>query len=149
MINQCKEKDLVKNMRIPEFIGGLLIGFSIYVSVLSTFYLKSMPGSNAVSDGPYIELLIPFGAALIAGFGIGFGLKSDDASTGYGFSFSDWSDNWPALIGGVGLAASVGILILLYFSNTPTYGIVYSFVSIVLCVFGTIIAVMNWETSPY
>ena len=135
-------------MRIPEFFGGLLIGFSIYVSVLSTFYLGSMPGGNVNDTGPYMELLIPFAAALVAGFGIGFGLKSDDSS-GYGFSFSDWSEHWPALIGGLGLAASVGILILLFFSNTPMYGIMYSFLSIILCVFGTIIAVMNWETSPY
>lgn len=135
-------------MRIPEFFGGLLIGFSIYVTILSTFYLNAMPGTDPNLKGPYIELLIPFVAALVAGLGIGFGLKSED-SKGYGLNFSDWSEHWPALIGGLGLAASVGILILLYFSNTPTYGIYYSFLSIILCVFGTIVAVMNWESSPY
>lgn len=134
-------------MRIPEFIGGLLIGFSIFFSVLSTFYLNYLPG-DTVANKAYFELLIPFAAALVAGFGIGFGLKSDDSS-GYGFSFSDWTEHWPALVGGLGLAASVGILIILQFSNTPTYGILYSFISIILCVFGTILAVLNWETSPY
>ena len=138
-------------MRIPEFIGGLLVGFSIYVTVLTTFYLKWIGGlvsGEVIADKAYVELLIPFGAALVAGFGIGFGLKSDD-STGYGFSFSDWSEHWPALIGGLGLAASFGSILILYFSNTPTSGLVYSFISIVLCVFGTIVAVLNWETSPY
>ena len=78
-------------MRIPEFIGGLLIGFSIYLTVLSTFYLKELGATDALSP-PYIELLIPFAAAVVAGFGIGFGLKSDDSS-GYGFNFSDKFNN--------------------------------------------------------
>ena len=131
-------------MRIPEFVGGLLIGFSIYVTVLSTFYLDSLGGPQ----GLYIELLIPFAASLVAGFGIGFGLKSDDSS-GYGLSFSDWTEHWPALIGGLGLAGSVGSLLILSFTGTPTYGLIYAFISIVLCVFGTIVAVLNWESSPY
>ena len=138
-------------MRIAEFIGGLLVGFSVYVTVLSTFYLSSIGGTisgQTIENKAYIELLIPFVAALVAGFGIGFGLKSEDSS-GYGFSFSDWSEHWPALIGGLGLAASVGSIILLYFSNTPISGLMYAFISIVLCVFGTILAVINWETSPY
>jgi hypothetical protein len=135
-------------MRIPEFIGGLLIGFSIYLTVLSTFYLSEISGET-LTGAPFFELLIPFAAAAVAGLGIGFGLKSDD-DTGYGLSFSDWSEHWPALIGGLGLAASVGTLMLLYFSATPTSGLVYSFISIFLCVFGTILAVLNWESgSPY
>ncbi len=139
-------------MRIPEFIGGLLIGFSVYVTVLSTFYLSSISGTisgTTIADKPYIELLIPFAAALVAGFGIGFGLKSDDNANGYGFNFSDWSEHWPVLIGGLGLAFSVGSLLILYFTKTPTTGILYSFISIVLCVFGSIVAVLNWESSPY
>ena len=138
-------------MRIPEFIGGLLIGFSVYVTVLSTFYLSSISGTisgTIIENKPYIELLIPFAAALVAGFGIGFGLKSND-SNGYGFNFSDWSEHWPVLIGGLGLAFSVGSLLILYFTKTPTTGILYSFISIVLCVFGSIVSVLNWESSPY
>ncbi len=139
-------------MRIPEFFGGLLVGLSVYLTVLSTFYLKwisSIVSTSTVPDKAYIELLIPFVAALIAGLGIGFGLKSEDNS-GYGFNFSNWSEHWPALIGGLGLAASIGSLLILYFSNTPASGLIYSFISIVLCVFGIIVAVLNWQaSSPY
>ena len=140
-------------MRIPEFIGGLLIGFSVYVTVLSTFFLASISPSSfstqIIANKPYLELLIPFGAAIIAGLGIGFGLKSDDSNNGYGFNFSDWSEHWPVLIGGLGLAFSIGSLLILYFINTPTTGIMYAFVAIVLCVFGSIVAILNWESSMY
>lgn len=131
-------------MRIPEFIGGLLVGFSFYITVLSTFYLNGGPNITHT----YTELLIPFVAALVAGLGIGFGIKADDDS-GYGFSFSDWSEHWPALIGGLGLAGSLGSLIIFYVSGTPADGIMYGFISIVLCVFGSVVAIVNWQSSPY
>lgn len=139
-------------MRLPEFIGGLLFGFSVYITVLSTFYLlnisKFLGSTNGVLNQAYFELLIPFGAAIVAGLGIGFGIKSDDSS-GYNINFSDWSEHWPVLIGGVGLAASLGSLLVLYVSGTPTSGLIYSLISIILCLFGTIIAILNWETNPY
>ena len=134
-------------MKIPEFIGGLLIGFSIYITVLSTFYLSEIGGGSDVPSKAYLEILIPFSASIIAGIGIGFGLKSDDK--GYGFSFSDWTEQWPALIGGLGLAAAFGSAMLLYFSGTPMPGVIYSIISTLLCVGGAILAVLNWETSPY
>lgn len=133
-------------MRIPEFVGGLLVGSSIYVTVLATFFLDSIGGPTGTHT--YIELLIPFVGAVVAGVGIGFGMKSDDSS-GYGFSFSDMSEHWPALIGGLGLAASLGSLLLLDVSGTPVYGLVYAFISIVLCVFGAIVTILNWQSSPY
>lgn len=140
-------------MRLPEFIGGLLFGFSIYLTVLSTFYLSNISkffGSTtqAVSGQAYFELLVPFAAAVVAGLGIGFGIKSDDSS-GYNINFSDWSEHWPVLIGGFGLAASLGSLLVIFVSGTPSSGLIVSLVSIILCLFGLIITVLNWQSSPY
>lgn len=136
-------------MKIPEFIGGLLVGASIYITVLSTFYLGAMGGGNDVLDQAYVELLLPFIFSVVAGVGIGFGFKGD-GDAGYGMNFSEFSEYWPALIGGLGLAGAVGTTMMFYFTGTPLTGLMYAAISIILCVGGSIITVLNWESSsPY
>ena len=136
-------------MKLPEFFGGILVGSSIYVTVLATFFLGYIGGDVALKGQARLEILVPFVASAIAGLGIGFGIKQDDG--GYGFSFSEISEYWPALIGGLALAIAVGSSIFLKVSSPPTpdSGIIFAILSIVLCVGGTILTVTSWEGSPY
>ena len=136
-------------MRIPEFIGGLLVGSSIYITVLAAFFLGDIGGDSSLRGEMHLEILVPFVSSVVAGLGIGFGFKQDEG--GFGLSFSDFSEYFPALIGGIGLAVAVGSSAFLGVGETPTpaIGIVYAIVSIVLCVGGTILTVINWESSPY
>lgn len=134
-------------MDIPEFVGGLLLGFSVFVVVIGSFFLPEFD-SNLPLATDYYELFLPWAASVVAGVGIGFGLRSDDGP-GYGGFSGELSDQWPTLIGGLGLAGAVGSIVMLFLSGTPTVGIGFAIASISLAVVGLVLAIMNWQTSGF
>lgn len=133
-------------MDIPEFVGGLLVGFSVFVVVIGSFFLPEFD-STLPPANDYYELFLPWAASIIAGVGIGFGLRSDDG--GYGGFSGELSDQWPTLVGGLGLAGAIGSIIMLFLSGTPTVGVGFAIASIALAVTGLVLAVFNWQSSGF
>lgn len=133
-------------MRIPEFVGGFLVGLSFLTITIGIFFLtrfdQTLPPGNPAS----FELYVPYIAALTAGLAIGYGLRDDEGSYSFG---GDINEQIPTLVGGVALAAALGFCILFFFSGSSTIGLVLALTSVFLAVLGLIISLVSWESSSF
>ena len=132
-------------LRIPEFIGGLLVGFSFFAITLGVVFLPRLDGISPPGN-VYWDFLLPYGAALVAGIAIGFGLQSDEG--GYSFG-GDFSEQVPTIIGGISLALALGLCVIYFLNGLPTFGIIIALISIVLAVLGFVITLTSWESAMY
>ncbi|MFW9928589.1 MAG: hypothetical protein ACFFD1_04285 [Candidatus Thorarchaeota archaeon] len=136
-------------MRLSEFIGGFITAISIlFISLAIIFLDKIFPGIGGSSDSQgklYLELITPYAAGIIAGIGIGFGIKSEEGGMSLSFSF-DFSEQWPVLIGAISLAGVFGTAGLLYLSQTPVESLFLTVIGALLATFGLIIVIASWET---
>lgn len=132
-------------MRIPEFVGGFLVGLSFLTITIGIFFLpkfdQTLPPGNMA-----FELYVPYIAALIAGLAIGYGLRDDEGSYSFG---GDINEQIPTLVGGVALAAALGFIILFFFSASSTIGLALALTSVFLAVLGFIISLVSWESSSF
>ena len=101
-------------MKLTEFVGGFITGF-ISLGVIFLDILESRLTTVSASYY-YLELVIPYIAAIIAGLGLGFGLKSDEGGLNFSFTF-DIGEQWPTLIGAMALAVVFGTTFLLLLSS--------------------------------
>jgi hypothetical protein len=136
-------------MKITEFIGGFVSGISVLFISLGVIFLDKID-TNSASQGGYIylELIIPYFAALIAGIGLGFGLKSDEGGIGYSFSL-DFGEQLPTLIGALALAGVFGLSFIFYISNTPPLGLFLELIGSLLATFGLLIIIVSWDSFDY
>ena len=132
-------------MRIPEFIGGLLVGLSLFAITLGVVFLPRLDGVSPTGN-VYPDFLLPYAAALIAGVAIGYGLQSDEG--GYSFG-GDINEQIPTIIGGVTLALALGLCVIYVLNGLPILGIAITLASIVLAVLGFIITLVNWNAATY
>ena len=133
-------------MKLTEFVGGFITGISLLFISLGVIFLDILESRETTVSASYyyLELVIPYIAAIIAGLGLGFGLKSDEGGLNFSFTF-DIGEQWPTLIGAMSLAVVFGASLLLFISATPTLGIFLELIASVLATFGLLIVIVAWE----
>jgi hypothetical protein len=134
-------------LKVPEFIGGLLVGFSIFSIVIGIVFLPKLD-TELPEGNVYYEIIFPYIASIIAGIALGFGLRDEEGGYG-GWSGGGMDEQWPTLIGAIFLAISVGLSVILFLSNTPLFGITLALSGVTLVVFGFAITIFNWETTGF
>ena len=139
-------------MKISEFVGGFISGISfLFITLGVIFLVKIQPDLSPDQDiwkNLYLELWIPYIAAIIAGLGLGFGLKSDES--GFSLSFSlDIGEQWPTLIGAMALAVVFGTTFLLLLSGTPQLALFLEIIASLLATFGIMVVIVSWESYGY
>ena len=136
-------------MKITEFIGGFISGISVLFISLGVIFLDKLDPNQVSSSGSfYPELIFPYISALVAGIGLGFGLKSDEGGIGYSFSL-DFGEQLPTLIGALALAGIFGLTFIFFISNTPALGLFLELIGSLLATFGLIIIIVSWESYGY
>ncbi|OLS19555.1 MAG: hypothetical protein HeimC3_45030 [Candidatus Heimdallarchaeota archaeon LC_3] len=139
-------------MKISEFIGGFISGISFLFITLGVIFLTNIQPElilePSFEDKLYLELWIPYIAAIIAGIGLGFGLKTDESGFSLSFSF-DIGEQWPTLIGAMALAVIFGTTFLLLLSGTPQLALFLELIASLLATFGIMVVIVSWETYAY
>ena len=136
--------------KLPEFLFGFIIGISILCIILGVAFLpKISPASvESYTQKYFLELLIPYITGIIAGLGLGVGLKTEE--NGIGFSFgSDFGEQLPTLNGAISLAATFGMTVLLAFSGSPAPCLVLALVAGLLVAFGLFAMIIVWQGAAY
>ncbi len=139
-------------MKISEFIGGFISGISFLFITLGAIFLIKIQ-SDLTSDPNieyifYLELWVPYIAAIIAGIGLGFGLKTDESGFSLSFTF-DIGEQWPTLIGAMALAVVFGTTFLLLLSGTPQLALFLELIASLLATFGIMVVIVSWESYGY
>lgn len=136
-------------MKITEFIGGFISGISVLFISLGVIFLDKIETNLVSSSGTfYLELIFPYLAAIVAGLGLGFGLKTDEGGIGYSFSL-DFGEQLPTLIGALALAGVFGLTFIFFISDTPVLGLFLELIGSLLATFGSIVIIISWESYGY
>ncbi len=118
-------------MKTPTLIGTLIFGMSILVIVLAALPPPPQP--------LYFELFLIWIFGGIGGVGLGYGSRES-------FGYNEGSS--ATIIGGLGLALSLVVSVLMYFYGYPPIdSIIIAFVSAILEIVGLYMLVVSTQES--